>query len=149
VLIYAGHNAAATVAAFVGGHLIDRSSPRLAFTAGAALYVLAYVGFAVGSSAWPLLLLAFVLAGLGIGLSETSESALVAGAVPDHLRGSAFGARGSTSGRRSRLIAHGRSPLHGHLTRGGLCVRCRVDGALTWVPTLFVTKRSAVSSHNA
>jgi hypothetical protein len=40
------------------------------------------------------LLAAFVLAGCGIGLSETSESALVAGAVPDHLRGSAFGALG-------------------------------------------------------
>jgi MFS family permease len=55
---------------------------------------LAHVGFAVGSSAWPLILLARVLAGFGFGLSETSESALVAAAVPDHLRGSAFGALG-------------------------------------------------------
>jgi PUCC protein len=37
---------------------------------------------------------AFVLAGCGIGLSETSESALVARAAPDHLRGSAFGLLG-------------------------------------------------------
>jgi MFS family permease len=92
IVIYAGHNTAA--AAFAGGHWIDRSSPRAVFATGAALYVLAYGGFAFGPRAWPLLLAAFVLAGCGIGLSETSESALVAGAVPDHLRGSAFGALG-------------------------------------------------------
>jgi len=92
IVIYAGHNMAA--AAFAGGHWIDRSSPRAAFATGAALYVLAYDGFAFGPRAWPLLLAAFVLAGCGIGLSETSESALVAGAVPDHLRGSAFGVLG-------------------------------------------------------
>jgi MFS family permease len=94
VLIYAGHNAAAAIAALLGGHWVDRSSPRAAFTAGAALYVIAYAGFAYGPSAWPLLLGAFVLAGCGIGLSETSESTLVAVAVPDQLRGSAFGVLG-------------------------------------------------------
>jgi MFS family permease len=94
VIIYAGHNAAACVAALLGGHWIDRSSPRIAFTVAAALYIVAYTGFAVGPTTWPLLLIAFVLAGAGIGLSETSESTLVAGAVPDHLRGSAFGVLG-------------------------------------------------------
>jgi hypothetical protein len=39
---------------------------------------------------WPHLLIAFVLAGIGIGLSETSESTLLASAVSDRLRGSAF-----------------------------------------------------------
>ena len=94
IVIYAGHNMAAAGAAFAGGHWIDRSSPRAAFATGASLYVLAYGAFAFGPRAWPLLLAAFVLAGCGIGLSETSESALVAGAVPDRLRGSAFGALG-------------------------------------------------------
>jgi MFS family permease len=94
VVIYAGHNAAASVAALFGGHWIDHSSPRIAFTAAAALYIVAYIGFAVGPTTWPLLLIAFVLAGIGIGLSETSESTLVAAAVPDHLRGSAFGVLG-------------------------------------------------------
>lgn len=94
IVIYAGHNMAAAGAAFAGGHWIDRSSLRAAFATGAALYVLAYGAFAFGPRAWPLLLAAFVLAGCGIGLSETSESALVAGAVPDRLRGSAFGALG-------------------------------------------------------
>jgi len=63
VAIYAGHNAAAAVAALLGGHWIDRSSPRAAFAAGAALYVVAYVGFGIGPTTWPLLLGAFALAG--------------------------------------------------------------------------------------
>ena len=94
IVIYAGHNMAAASAALTGGRWIDRSSPRAVFATGAALYILAYCAFAFGPRAWPLLLAAFVLAGCGIGLSETSESALVAGAVPDRLRGSAFGALG-------------------------------------------------------
>jgi MFS family permease len=94
IVIYAGHNAFAAAAAFAGGHWIDRAGPRLVFGIGAGLYVLAYGGFAVGPHSWALLLAAFALAGSGIGLSETSESALVAGAVPDHLRGSGFGALG-------------------------------------------------------
>ncbi len=94
IVIYAGHNMAAAAAAFAGGHWIDRSGPRAAFVTGAALYLLAYGAFAFGPRAWPILLVAFVLAGCGIGLSETSESALVARAAPDHLRGSAFGALG-------------------------------------------------------
>ena len=94
IVIYAAHNAAAAAASFAGGHWIDRSGPRVVFGLGAALYVVAYGGFAVGSTSWAFLLAAFVLAGLGIGLSETSESALVAGALPDSLRGSGFGALG-------------------------------------------------------
>jgi len=38
--------------------------------------------------------LAFALAGSGIGLAETAESALVARLLPDHLRGSGFGLLG-------------------------------------------------------
>jgi dipeptide/tripeptide permease len=40
------------------------------------------------------LLLAFALAGTGIGLAETAESALVASRLPDRLRGSGFGLLG-------------------------------------------------------
>lgn len=94
IVIYAGHNVAAAAVALAGGHWIDRSGPRASFATGAALYVLAYAGFAFGPHAWPLLLLTFALAGCGIGLSETSASALVAVTTPDHLRGSAFGALG-------------------------------------------------------
>lgn len=36
----------------------------------------------------------FALAGAGIGLAETAESALVARLLPDHVRGSGFGLLG-------------------------------------------------------
>lgn len=94
IVIYAAHNAFAAVVAYIGGHWIDRIGPRLVFGLGAALYVPAYAGFALGPSAWWGLLIAFTLAGSAIGLAETAESALVARALPDHLRGSGFGVLG-------------------------------------------------------
>jgi MFS family permease len=94
VLLYAGHNASASASALGGGHWIDRSGPRRVFATGAALFALAYAGFAVGVRAWPALLGFFVLAGGGIGLAETAESALVARLLPDELRGSGFGLLG-------------------------------------------------------
>jgi MFS family permease len=98
ILIYAIHNVAAAVAALLGGGWIDRGGPRrgprLVLAAGAAMYVLAYGGFALAVHAWPLLLLLFCLAGAGIGLAETAESTLVAHLLPDRLRGSGFGLLG-------------------------------------------------------
>lgn len=95
ILVYAGHNVFASVVALGGGHWIDRSGPRVVFGAGAVLYVLAYGGFAIGPHAWWELLIAFALAGSGIGLAETAESTLVARLLPDELRGSGFGALGA------------------------------------------------------
>lgn len=94
ILIYAGHNLLGSLVAYFGGHWIDRAGPRAAFATGAALYVLAYALFAIPSQGWPLLLLAFLLAGSGIGVAETAESALVARLLPDRLRGSGFGLLG-------------------------------------------------------
>lgn len=94
VLIYAGHNLLAAIVSYAGGHWIDRAGARVAFTSGAALYVAAYLLFALTSGGWPLLVVAFLLAGSGIGLAETAESALVARLLPDHLRGSGFGLLG-------------------------------------------------------
>jgi MFS family permease len=98
ILIYAAHNVVAAVTALVGGGWIDRGGPergpRRVFTAGAALYVVAYGGFALAVHAWPLLLALFCLAGAGIGLAETAESTLVANLLPDRLRGSGFGLLG-------------------------------------------------------
>ena len=48
------------------------------------------MGAVLGSSGWPLLVLAFLLAGTGIGLAETAESALVAELLPERVRGSGF-----------------------------------------------------------
>ena len=95
ILIYAAHNALAALVAIAGGHWIDRAGPRVVFGTGAALYVLAYAGFAIGTHSWPLLLIAFTLAGSGIGFAETAESALVADILPDHLRGSGYGLVGA------------------------------------------------------
>lgn len=94
ILIYAGHNAFGAVLAYGGGHWIDRAGPRVVFAAGAALYVLAYAGFSIGPHSWWGLLIAFILAGSGIGLSETAESVLVARSLPDRQRGSGFGLLG-------------------------------------------------------
>jgi hypothetical protein len=71
----------ASLIAYRGGHWIDRSGPKRVFATGAGVYIAAYALFALVSGGWPLLVLAFVLAGAGIGLAETAESALVAAAA--------------------------------------------------------------------
>lgn len=94
VLIYAAHNLFAAFVAYASGHWIDRAGPRVVFATGGLLYLLAYAAFALPLHSWPWLLGAFVLAGSGIGLAETAESALVARLLPDHLQGSGFGLLG-------------------------------------------------------
>lgn len=94
ILLYAAHNGAATVASLAGGQIIDRANARVVFAVGAGVYVLAYVGFALDTRSWLLLLGAFLLAGIGIGLAETAESTVVAQRLPDRLRGNGFGVLG-------------------------------------------------------
>jgi MFS family permease len=96
ILLYAAHNAAATLASLGAGQLVDRRGPRLVFVGGGLLYVAAYVLFAIGLHPWPLLLVAFALAGLGIGAAETAESSVIALGLPDGLRGNGFGVLGLT-----------------------------------------------------
>lgn len=96
ILLYAAHNAAATLAALGGGQLADRLNPRIVFAAGAAVYVGGYLLFAIGPHAWPALLLAFGLAGIGIGFAETAESTVVARGLPERLRSNGFGLLGLT-----------------------------------------------------
>ena len=96
ILLYAAHNAAATVAALGGGQLTDRLSPPLVFAGGAAVYVCGYVLFAVGPHAWPVLLVAFLLCGVGIGFGETAESTVVARGLPERLRSNGLGVLGLT-----------------------------------------------------
>ena len=95
VLLYATHNLVASALALPAGHGIDRRGARPIFAAGLVVFALAYVGFALHTHSWPLLLLFFVLAGAGVGLAETAESALVARLLPDELRGSGFGLLGA------------------------------------------------------
>jgi MFS family permease len=96
ILLYAGHNAAATLAALGGGHLADRLDPRVVFAAGGVVYVTGYGLFAAGPTSWPLLVIAFALAGIGIGFGETAESTVVARGLPERLRSNGFGVLGLT-----------------------------------------------------
>lgn len=94
VLLYAGHNLIASTSALPAGHAIDRRGPRPVFALGVVAFAAAYAGFSWTTHAWPILLVFFVLAGAGVGLAETAESALVARLLPDELRGSGFGLLG-------------------------------------------------------
>ncbi|HEX3823962.1 MAG TPA: MFS transporter [Mycobacteriales bacterium] len=98
VLLYAAHNLTATLAAFAAGHLIDRASPRPAMAIAALAYLVGYGLFATGSHHLAVLLLAFVLAGAGIGFAEPAESAAVAQLLPDLLRPNGFGLLGVVQG---------------------------------------------------
>jgi MFS family permease len=94
ILMYAAHNGAAALAAIGGGGLVDRVNPRVVFALGAAVYVVSYLLFAWDEHSWPVLLLAFLLGGVGIGFAETAESTVVALLLPDHLRGNGYGVLG-------------------------------------------------------
>lgn len=94
IVIYAGHNLFASFVAYGGGHWIDRTGPRTVFGAAAAIYALSYTLFALPGGSTLVLVCAFLMAGTGIGLAETAESALVARMLPDRLRGSGFGLLG-------------------------------------------------------
>jgi MFS family permease len=95
VLLYAGHNVVAALASISGGYALDRFGPRPVFAAAAAVYVLGYLGFALAGGGIAAVGISFALAGAGIGLAETAQSALVAGMLPDSLRGSGFGVLGA------------------------------------------------------
>jgi MFS family permease len=58
---------------------------------GAGAFLAAYLIFAFSGSAILVLLLAFTLAGVGIGFVETAEAAAVASMADESIRGSAFG----------------------------------------------------------
>jgi len=95
ILMYAGHNAVAAGASLLAGHLSDRRNPRLTFALGGAVYVGAYALFAIGGGLAGVLA-GFLLAGIGIGLTETAESAVVALNIPRDVRAHAFGVLGLT-----------------------------------------------------
>lgn len=94
ILLYAGYNACGALAALAGGRGIDRAGPRAMFAVGAGLFAAGYALFAAAPAGLPAALVAFVLAGAGIGLAESAESTLIARMLPDELRGSGFGLLG-------------------------------------------------------
>lgn len=96
VLLYAAHNVAASASAYGGGHLADRIGARTVFALGGAAYVIGYALFALDAGGWPLLLGAFLLAGVGIGCAETAETTVVARGLPAQLRSNGLGVLGLT-----------------------------------------------------
>jgi MFS family permease len=96
VVLYAAHNGIAALTSVAAGHVVDRLGPPVVFASGAAVYVAAYAIFAWDQHGWVLLLLAFALAGVGIGCAETAESSSVALQLPDPLRANGYGVLGLT-----------------------------------------------------
>ncbi len=95
IALYAAYNVAATLASLPAGHWLDRTGPLRVLGAGIAAFALAYAGFAASGDEVLVLCALFVLAGVAIGLVETSESAVIAALSPTELRGSAFGLLGA------------------------------------------------------
>jgi len=91
IVLYAGYNAAATVASLPAGRMSDRWGPIGVLMGGIFFFLVAYLGFAVSVPSVALLAASFVVAGLAIGCIETSEHVAVAALAPTDLRGSAFG----------------------------------------------------------
>ena len=91
LVLYTGYNLAATLASIPAGHVGDRHGLLRILGAGAACFLISYLGFAFTGESFALLAGCFILAGIGIGCAETAETAVVARLAPDHIRGSAFG----------------------------------------------------------
>ena len=89
--LYTAYNLAATLVSVPAGRHGDRRSPVRVLIAGTAAFAAAYVVLALTGASLPILLVGFVLAGIGIGCVETAEHAAVARLAPADLRGSAFG----------------------------------------------------------
>src|SRR5439155_15330335 len=79
------------------GRLADRVGRRTALATGWFWYALCYLGFAAADAPWHAWAL-FASYGLVAGLTEGTERALVASAVPDERRGGALGMYNLISG---------------------------------------------------
>lgn len=94
IALYVVYNTAATLTSFPAGGLSDklgRRGPLLVTAVGVGAFLAAYLVFAVSGPVIAVLLIAFALAGVGIGCAETAEHAAVAAFTAPELRGSAFG----------------------------------------------------------
>ena len=91
VALYVVYNVAAAVTSVPAGRAGDRLGPLPVLATGVALFLVAYLGFAVAHPNLSWLGLSFIAAGVGIGCIETAEHAAVAALAPGDARGSAFG----------------------------------------------------------
>lgn len=89
-LLWSAHHVVKMIANYYGGRLSDRVGPRAMILAGWLFYAAIYLTFGWLNSA-PRLITVFLAYGIYFGLVEPAERAWVAGLVPPHLRGTAFG----------------------------------------------------------
>ena len=75
---------------YPAGILSDKLGRRRLIIAGWSIYALTYLGFALASAAWHVILL-FALYGLYFGAAEGATRAFVADMVPEESRGTAYG----------------------------------------------------------
>jgi MFS family permease len=141
VLLFAAHNLVGSALSYPAGHVVDRRGPRLVFGAGAFLFGLAYLGFALHVQAWPVLLVFFALAGAGLGLTDTAESALVARLLPDELRGSGFGLLGGVQSLGDFVSSAAVGLVWTLISPGAAFVVAGIWMALSVVTTAIVTPR--------
>jgi MFS family permease len=141
VLLFAAHNLVGSALSYPAGHVVDRRGPRLVFGAGALLFALAYLGFALHVQAWPVLLVFFGLAGAGLGLTDTAESALVARLLPDELRGSGFGLLGGVQSLGDFVSSAAVGLVWTLISPGAAFVVAAVWMVLSVVTTAIVTPR--------
>jgi MFS family permease len=141
VLLFAAHNLVGSALSYPAGHVVDRRGPRLVFGVGALLFGLAYLGFALHVHAWPVLLTFFVLAGAGLGLTDTAESALLARLLPDELRGSGFGLLGGVQSLGDFVSSAAVGLVWTLISPGAAFVVAAVWMVLSVVTTAIVTPR--------
>jgi MFS family permease len=131
LVLFIGYRLAAALAASAGGRAIDRHGPLPWLGAASITLLAAYVVFAESSGGIGSIAIAFVLAGLAIGVIETGEAVAVAAAAPAHARGLAFGTLAvlQSAGRVFASVAAGVawtliSPSAGIVITGPLLVAC-------------------------
>jgi MFS family permease len=91
VLLYAGHNLIAALAAYPAGHIGDRRSRPRVLAVGYALGALVNLLLAFSAGSIALVALAIALSGVYISIEETIEKAVAAELLPRHWRSLGFG----------------------------------------------------------
>lgn len=96
--LYTVYNAAYAASAYLAGELADRVSKVVVLGLGYVLFGLTCLGFAVTGPNLPWLALLFVLAGVHIGMVDTSQGAYAAELLPAAVRGTGFGTLAAVNG---------------------------------------------------
>jgi MFS family permease len=89
--LYVAYNVAATLSSIPAGRLADRAGAVRTMTLGVGAFLIAYAVLAAAGPDVATLAWGFLLAGIGIGVVETSQHTAVATHASDDIRGSAFG----------------------------------------------------------